>query len=214
MLEAGIKVEGNCKVSNHSARKTMIQKLKNEHVPDTDIIQLTGHKNIQSLNAYSSLNLERQKEISNMLSDNPDSDAINFDADSNPDDENMPTAENPAKRYSRPTSVLTPVVANVEEAEPSMNDISLSSNSMTMWSSSIESVKTAISRPINEAHPGVGLLSAPCKASAAHLSLFQNANISGGHINVYNYTLASPVLPLRKRIKRPIIDSDSDSQSQ
>ena len=64
----------NGKVTNHSARKTMIQKLKDNNVPDTDIIQLSGHRNLQSLNSYNKLNEDRQERLSNLL--NVDSGSI------------------------------------------------------------------------------------------------------------------------------------------
>ena len=44
--------EGGGKVANHSGRKAMIQTLKDAKVPDTDIIQVSGHRNLQSLNSY------------------------------------------------------------------------------------------------------------------------------------------------------------------
>ena len=34
---------------NYSGRKTMIQTLVNNDVPPTDIMQLSGHKNVQSI---------------------------------------------------------------------------------------------------------------------------------------------------------------------
>ena len=40
-------------VQNHSGRKTMIHSLKNNNIPATDIIQLSGHKNLQSVTNYS-----------------------------------------------------------------------------------------------------------------------------------------------------------------
>ena len=40
-------------VTNHSGRKTMIQALTNNDIPATDIIQLSGHKNLQSVTNYS-----------------------------------------------------------------------------------------------------------------------------------------------------------------
>ena len=42
-------------LTNHSARKRMIQKLNDQEVPPTHIMQVSGHKNVQSLNNYSSL---------------------------------------------------------------------------------------------------------------------------------------------------------------
>ena len=65
--KAGLKVDGDKNVTNHSARKTMIQTLKNSKIPDTDIQQISGHANIQSLNNYSEMNMEAQEEVSNIL---------------------------------------------------------------------------------------------------------------------------------------------------
>ena len=51
-----------------SARKHLMQKLNDENVPAHQIIQISGHRNISSLNNYSSLNKEQSKNISNILS--------------------------------------------------------------------------------------------------------------------------------------------------
>ena len=40
-------------VKNHSGCKTMIHSLTNNYIPATDIIQLSGHKNLQSVTNYS-----------------------------------------------------------------------------------------------------------------------------------------------------------------
>lgn len=55
------------KVSNHSARKTMITDLKKAKVSNTDIIQVTGHKNVNSITSYDAMDYERQKEFSEKL---------------------------------------------------------------------------------------------------------------------------------------------------
>ena len=41
--------------TNHSGRKIYVQKLQDSGVPPNQIIQITGHKNLQSVNKYSSL---------------------------------------------------------------------------------------------------------------------------------------------------------------
>ena len=41
--------------TNHSGRKTLVQKLQVSGVPPNQIIQIMGHKNLQSVNNYSSL---------------------------------------------------------------------------------------------------------------------------------------------------------------
>ena len=56
-------------LTNHSVRKRMIQKLNDKDVPPTHIMQISGHRNIQSLNNYSSLSENQQRSISNILSD-------------------------------------------------------------------------------------------------------------------------------------------------
>ena len=57
----------NFGLKNHSARKHMIQKLIDHDVPPTEIVQISGHKNISSINNYSSINLNKQKHISSIL---------------------------------------------------------------------------------------------------------------------------------------------------
>ena len=50
--------------TNHSDRKTLVQKLQESGVPPNQIIQRTGHKNLQSVNNYSSLREKQMKSIS------------------------------------------------------------------------------------------------------------------------------------------------------
>jgi len=47
----------------------MIQKLNDEGVPH--VMQISGHKNVQSLNSYSTLSERQRKNISNILSGYP-----------------------------------------------------------------------------------------------------------------------------------------------
>ena len=58
-------------LTDHSRRKRTIQKLNDEGVWPTHIIQISGHKNIQSLNNYSTLSELQQKNIFNILSGYP-----------------------------------------------------------------------------------------------------------------------------------------------
>ena len=51
-----------------SARKRLVQKLTDEDIPPNQIIQITGHRNINSLNNYSALNNQQSRNISNILS--------------------------------------------------------------------------------------------------------------------------------------------------
>lgn len=63
---AGLSVEK--KLSNHSARKHLVQKLTEHNVPPTHIMQITGHKNVQSVNNYSHINEQQHRQISSILS--------------------------------------------------------------------------------------------------------------------------------------------------
>ena len=49
------------RLTNHSARKTMLQKLVDKDVAPTDIMQISGHKNIQSVFNYSKMNVNNHK---------------------------------------------------------------------------------------------------------------------------------------------------------
>ena len=54
--------------TNHSGRKTLVQKLQHSGVPPNQIIQITGHQNLQSVNNYSSLREKQMESISRILS--------------------------------------------------------------------------------------------------------------------------------------------------
>ena len=55
------------KLVNHSTRKHLVQKLVDSNVPPTEIAQITGHKNINSINNYSALSNKKQQQISAIL---------------------------------------------------------------------------------------------------------------------------------------------------
>ncbi|XP_071128790.1 uncharacterized protein KIAA1958-like [Mytilus edulis] len=54
--------------TNHSARKTTVTALAHEKIPPTQIMQISGHKNVQSINEYCSASLDQQQEMSHILS--------------------------------------------------------------------------------------------------------------------------------------------------
>lgn len=62
-------IVGGRKLTNHSARKHLIQKLQDKGVENPQIMQISGHKNVTSINSYSRLNEHQQKSISDVLSD-------------------------------------------------------------------------------------------------------------------------------------------------
>lgn len=54
--------------TNHGLRRHTIRQLKRAKVDSLNIIQLTGHRNLQSLNEYDDCDLDMQKEMSNAIS--------------------------------------------------------------------------------------------------------------------------------------------------
>ncbi|XP_022808714.1 uncharacterized protein KIAA1958-like [Stylophora pistillata] len=56
------------KHTNHSARRTMITALRHKNANPLDISQLVGHKNLKSIDSYSTVSVEQQKEISLKIS--------------------------------------------------------------------------------------------------------------------------------------------------
>ena len=61
-------LDSDKKLVSHSTRKHLVQKLVDNEIPPNEIIQITGHKNVNSLNNYSSLSDKKQKQISAVLS--------------------------------------------------------------------------------------------------------------------------------------------------
>jgi len=60
------------RLTNTSARKYLITKLSDANIPDRQIVQISGHKNIQSINSYAQLSRKRQHEISDIMSGKTD----------------------------------------------------------------------------------------------------------------------------------------------
>ena len=62
--KAGIK---NDRLRNHSDRKTMIQMLSEHNIPPTKIAQLSGHKNLKSIENYRTVSTKQQMHTSKVL---------------------------------------------------------------------------------------------------------------------------------------------------
>ena len=56
------------KLVNHSTKKHLVQKLVDNNIPLTEIAQITGHKNVNSFNNYSTVSDKKQQHISTILS--------------------------------------------------------------------------------------------------------------------------------------------------
>lgn len=61
------------RITPYSARKRLIQKLNDAGVPPNQIIQISGHKKVDSLNDYSALNNEQSRGISDIITNKPPS---------------------------------------------------------------------------------------------------------------------------------------------
>ena len=63
-MTAASQLHSDKKLVNHSTRKHLVQKLVDNNIPPNEIVQITGHENINSLNNYSALSEQRQQHIS------------------------------------------------------------------------------------------------------------------------------------------------------
>ncbi|KAH3808705.1 hypothetical protein DPMN_137062 [Dreissena polymorpha] len=71
MLKAMAKDAGFLKhkrITNHSVRKFLVQKLRNANIPPTETMAITGHKNVESITNYSNISVEQQQKCSFLLS--------------------------------------------------------------------------------------------------------------------------------------------------
>ena len=60
------KLPGN--ITNHSVRKTCISRLMDADIPENFVAQLSGHKNLKSLDSYKSASTAHQRKMSLVLS--------------------------------------------------------------------------------------------------------------------------------------------------
>ena len=79
MKENG-KLDINKRLTNHSARKYLLQKLREHNLEGTDIMQISGHKNVASINNYSKISEEKHKQISKILSNTETNSNSNINA--------------------------------------------------------------------------------------------------------------------------------------
>ena len=54
--------------TNHSARTFLVPKLSEQNIPPTQIMQISGHRNIQSVNNYSHISMSQHRSSSGILS--------------------------------------------------------------------------------------------------------------------------------------------------
>lgn len=67
-MAAAANVSGDDKkISNHTARKTLVQKLCDHDIEPNKIVQVSGHRNLQSINSYATLSQKQHQNISQIL---------------------------------------------------------------------------------------------------------------------------------------------------
>ena len=66
-------------LTNHTARKTVVKKLKQHQVPKCDIIAITGHNNERGLDPYDSGDEQQQQTLSNCVENFSKKDQMEFD---------------------------------------------------------------------------------------------------------------------------------------
>ena len=68
-IVAGSSLEASCKkLTNHSARKTLVNKLKKTNVERSSIVKVTGHRNLHSLDDYDEGDEAEQRDLSTKIS--------------------------------------------------------------------------------------------------------------------------------------------------
>ena len=66
------------KITNHSARRTVINKMRRNQIPKSDIIAVTGHRTEAGLDAYDSGDEEQQLLLSHAIDNLPVPSPSNF----------------------------------------------------------------------------------------------------------------------------------------
>ena len=67
-MNSGLTAATGKKITNHSSRKTCVQKLENTGVSWDKIIDISGRRNVLSLNSYEGDDKNQAKELSKIIS--------------------------------------------------------------------------------------------------------------------------------------------------
>ena len=67
-MNSGLTAATGKKITNHSSRKTCVKKLENAGVSWDKIIDISGHRNVLSLNSYEGDDKNQAKELSKLIS--------------------------------------------------------------------------------------------------------------------------------------------------
>lgn len=200
------------KKSNHSARRTTITTLLHDGVAPTTIMQVTGHKNVQSINQYSTASEDQQRNMSKTLANLQSEQSFNSD-----DDENLIRASQEVENTLSEISNFENLVKSCDieiPQNPAIVEIPRSTSVVSPPSNTTTTTYNVVIPAPDPLLPSVidipTPLSLSSSSSGTSCNWFAGANISSGVvINLYQKNHGSPSFePRRKRVR--MIDSDSD----
>ena len=97
-------LQGN--ITNHSVRKTCISRLMDAEVPVNYVAQLSGHRNLKSLDSYKSASVDHQRKMSFVLAEQISSTCSRQILD-------LPVLQLPPAPWSRLTDLLPKILSKV-----------------------------------------------------------------------------------------------------
>ena len=166
-MAAAAGLESQKRLTNHSTRKHLVQKLRDSGRAPTDIMQISGHKNIQFVLNYSAISENKQKQCSRILSISRQQATA----------EDLPESNTPTSSYDvevAPQTIQDPPVIDNIVAEQRPN----AQVSMTINSNSVEG-----SNPRNPS--SLSLLNDTINVNNEMSSLFSGAVLNIQNFHVY-----------------------------
>ena len=181
-----------------SVRKHLIQKLTDEGLPPNQIVQISGHKNVNSLNNYSHLKAEQTKKISSILSNCP-----------------VPSVKTPEVTHTETSiacqSSVTRVPVTFKDSESAVMPSQVHSHVAPI------PVQSPCCRSFNPSHLG-GLISGNTIHGNININFNQSRQLSQNTAK-FTASVTSPkmamsmgeqISPVRKFKRIRVIESDSD----
>ena len=196
------------RLTNHSARKFLVQTLTGARIADRDIMQVTGHKNVQSIRNYSQITEEDHRGISNLLCGNRSkpSAAANFPVAS--------TSRAGAQRPSDSASQQSQLQTQQPQLQTQRSQLQTQQSQLPTLQSQLPTQQSQLRNQL----PGQNVMQTV--NAAAHSTagkMFTNCKIGTVIINNYftTTTTRAGMSPPRKRARCIIVsDSDSSQNSQ
>ncbi|XP_076081788.1 uncharacterized protein LOC143052605 [Mytilus galloprovincialis] len=175
----------NRRLTNHSARRFMLQKLDDEGIEHNHIKQISGHKNIQSITTYSKLNPQKHKQIAQCILGNQDHEAENEQQ----------------IQSSQTTRTVTMgrqcILGNQDENEQQIQS-SQTTRTVTMGRQAVHQTQTQLVVGQSQSHD----------APRSGMNYIFGAPIYGGTFNI-NINNTSPSVQPPQKKRRFVIESDS-----